>query len=101
MTDDLIKRAREDDTDPVMLRQMADTLEAQAAEIARLREALACQTIVLETPLEIDAYEAGYQDALEAQAAEIERLETALRGLLANNTSKNREVARAALEDKP
>ncbi len=40
MTDDLIKRAREDDTDPVMLQQMADTLEAQATEIARLREAL-------------------------------------------------------------
>jgi hypothetical protein len=40
MTEELIKRLREDDTDPVMLKKAADTIEAQAAEIKRLREAL-------------------------------------------------------------
>jgi len=58
------------------------------------------QTIELNTPLEIDAYEAGYQDAVEAQAAEIEWLKAALQALLANNTSKTREAARAALAGK-
>ena len=37
MTEELIKRLREDDTDPVMLKKAADTIEAQAAEIKRLR----------------------------------------------------------------
>jgi len=40
VTEELIKRLREDDTDPVMLKKAADTIEAQAAEIKRLREAL-------------------------------------------------------------
>jgi hypothetical protein len=40
MNEELIKRLREDDTDPVMLKKAADTIEAQAAEIERLREAL-------------------------------------------------------------
>jgi hypothetical protein len=40
MTEELIKRLREDDTDPVMLKKAADAIEAQAAEIKRLREAL-------------------------------------------------------------
>ena len=41
MSEELIKRLREDDTDPVMLKKAADTIEAQAAEIKRLREILA------------------------------------------------------------
>jgi hypothetical protein len=43
MTEELIKRLREDDTDPVMLKKAADTIEAQAAEIdiaVKAREAL-------------------------------------------------------------
>ncbi len=38
MNEELIKRLRDDDTDPVMLKKAADTIEAQAAEIKRLRE---------------------------------------------------------------
>jgi hypothetical protein len=41
VNEELIKRLRDDDTDPVMLKKAADTIEAQAAEIKRLREALA------------------------------------------------------------
>jgi FtsZ-binding cell division protein ZapB len=37
MTEELIKRLREDDTDPVMLKKAADTIEAQAAEIEELK----------------------------------------------------------------
>jgi hypothetical protein len=43
MNEELIKRLREDDTDPVMLKKAADTIEAQAAEIdiaVKAREAL-------------------------------------------------------------
>jgi hypothetical protein len=40
MTEQLIKRLREDDTDPVMLKKAADTIEALEAENERLREAL-------------------------------------------------------------
>ena len=40
VSEELIERLREDDTDPVMLKKAADTIEAQAAEIERLREAL-------------------------------------------------------------
>jgi hypothetical protein len=41
MNEELIKRLRDDDTDPVMLKKAADTIEAQAAEIKRLRTHLA------------------------------------------------------------
>lgn len=37
MSEELTERLREDDTDPVMLNKAADTIEAQAAEIERLR----------------------------------------------------------------
>ena len=40
MTEELIKRLRDDDTDPVMLKKAADTIEIQAAEIKRLQDAL-------------------------------------------------------------
>ena len=43
MNEQLTKRLREDDTDPVMLKKAADTIEAQAAEIdnaVKAREAL-------------------------------------------------------------
>ena len=42
MTEDdkaLVERLRDDDTDPVMLNKAADRIEAQAAEIERLRKA--------------------------------------------------------------
>jgi hypothetical protein len=50
MTEELIKRLREDDTDPVMLKKAADTIEAQAAEIERLK--VECQA----------QYHRGYYD---------------------------------------
>ena len=72
MTEELIKRLREDDTDPVMLKKAADTIEAQAAEIAEYRRQH-CSAVEIARPL---------LDALEAQAAEIKRLREALRGMI-------------------
>jgi len=83
MTDDLIKRAREDDTDPVMLRQMADTLEAQAAEIARLREEI--------MQIEVDAME-HYNDWVEHGCEPVEAIHFAF---------DLGQYTRAALEAKP
>ena len=64
MSEELIKRLREDDTDPVMLKKAADTIEAQAAEIAEHRRHH-CTVVEITRPL---------LDAFETQATAIKRL---------------------------
>jgi hypothetical protein len=96
MTEELIKRLREDDTDPVMLKKAADTIEAQAAEIAEYRRHH-CTVVEITRPL---------LDALETQATSIKRLREALRGMVEYSRFNERwqeahpeyvEAARAAL----
>jgi FtsZ-binding cell division protein ZapB len=73
MTEELIKRLREDDTDPVMLKKAADTIETQAAEIEELRAQL-------KTVLDREAETHRRHDAkVEALEAENERLKNILR----------------------
>ena len=72
MTEELIKRLREDDTDPVMLKKADSIIKDQAAENAEYRRQH-CSAVEIARPL---------LDALETQAAEIERLREALRGMV-------------------
>ena len=98
MNEELIKRLREDDTDPVMLKKAADTIEAQAAENAEYRRQH-CSAVEIARPL---------LNALETQATAIKRLREALRGMVEYSRFNERwqddhpeyvAAARAALGD--
>ena len=101
MTEELIKRLRKwakSDLGLIVMYEAADTIEAQAAEIAEYRRQH-CSAVEIARPL---------LDALEAQAAEIKRLREALRGMVEYSMSCERwqddhpeyvAAARAALRE--
>ena len=101
MTEELIKRLRKwakSDLGLIVMYEAADTIEAQAAEIAEYRRQH-CSAVEIARPL---------LDTIEAQATAIKRLREALRGMVEYSRFNERwqddhpeyvAAARAALGD--